>query len=235
MTKRVFYCVLSLWATSPFQAQALQQYVLKDHQKTDVMVSSTETNRISLKGDRIHQVIGVEEAYAVETDEQGGQIFLKALFPEGITPSTLTLITEKGLTHDLRLKPCKQEAQSILLTPARTSQTASAFPGEASALLDFMRDMVLQKERDDVVLDRSPKEPRRKTHEIKGRVTFTYEDDLYKGLGVTITNPHPYEVSLDPQAFALPGDAAIAFQHTTLEAKGTTVAYVVRRKSPLPF
>lgn len=103
---------------------ALQTYPLIDQQRTTVTISQTEQNRIAVLNDRIQQVFGADGAFDVESDEEAGQIFLLAtksrfsLSDKPLKPMTMTIITETGLTQDLKLIPQDIEAQSILFKPA---------------------------------------------------------------------------------------------------------------------
>jgi hypothetical protein len=104
--------------TQPFAPlMALQTYPLVDHQKTKLEISQTELNRIAVSGDRIQQVFGAEGLFDVQTDDEGGQIFLKLNRGES-KPITVTLITEEGLTQDLKLIPQAIDSQSILFKPS---------------------------------------------------------------------------------------------------------------------
>jgi type-F conjugative transfer system secretin TraK len=96
---------------------AVQILPLKDHGSSEVLVSSTEHTRISVENDRISQIFGMDGRLSFELDEMNGQVFITP------TPGTeghlllITLTTEKGLTHDLRIKPIKRPAEAILLRP----------------------------------------------------------------------------------------------------------------------
>lgn len=55
-------------------------------------------------------MFGAEGTFDVQSDEEGGQIFLKVtsgsyLDAHPIKLSTITIITESGLTQDLRITP----------------------------------------------------------------------------------------------------------------------------------
>lgn len=105
---------VSLLASS---ANAVQILPIKDHGSSEVLVSSTEHTRISVENDRIAQLFGIDGRLSFELDETNGQVFITP------TPGTeghsllITLTTEKGLTHDLRVKPSRRSAESILLRP----------------------------------------------------------------------------------------------------------------------
>ena len=104
---------------------ALQTYPLIDHEKTTISVSQKEYTRMAVLGDRIQQIFGAEGAFDVQMDEEGGQIFLMlrkgGRVPHESEGFSLTLITEEGLTQDLKLIPQEIESQSILFKPSRAS------------------------------------------------------------------------------------------------------------------
>ncbi len=110
--RKIILITASLFASS---ASSIQVLPLKDHGSSEVMVSSIEHTRISVENDRIAQLFGIDGRLAFELDEMNGQVFITP------TPGTegqsllITLTTEKGLTHDLRIKPTKRIAEAILL------------------------------------------------------------------------------------------------------------------------
>ena len=224
--------IFSILVLSVFKVQALQTYILKDQQKTGVTVSRTESNRISVQDDRIHQVFGVHEFYAVETDEQGGQVFLKALFPEEVTPFTLTIITEKGLTHDLRIQPQDIEAQSILLKPVKVQKGSVFHSSSQQEILDFIKDLALRSERDTYgFINHQPHDILPRLEGLKVIALVSYETDDLKGIIFQLKNTNPYDVPLRAKDFALPKDRALAFKNSMLSAFSVTELYVVRGKS----
>lgn len=96
-------------------ANAVQILPIKDHGSSEVFVSSTEHTRISVENDRIAQLFGIDGRLAFELDEMNGQVFITPTSGTEGQSLLLTLTTEKGLTHDLRIKPTKRAAEAILL------------------------------------------------------------------------------------------------------------------------
>ena len=105
---------LGLMALGSTEVQAVQSFNLVDHQRTEIMVSNQQMNRIAVKGDRIQQVFGADEHFHIETDDHGGQIFLKFLSNQMLEPVSITIVTEAGLTQDLTLMPDDLDAQTVL-------------------------------------------------------------------------------------------------------------------------
>ncbi len=112
-------------------ASAVQILPIKDHSSSEVLVSSTEHTRISVENDRIAQLFGIDGRLSFELDEMNGQVFITP------TPGTeghsllITLTTEKGLTHDLRVKPTKKSAEAILLRPKTQGLQEKLSPPES--------------------------------------------------------------------------------------------------------
>jgi hypothetical protein len=99
---------LCMMATGPVAAK--KQILFLDDDKTlDVKVSDTGMTRLSFEGDRIQDVLGLEEGVATERDEKGGQLFIKSLQ----TRQNLTLITEGGNMQDVTLIPAKINSGSV--------------------------------------------------------------------------------------------------------------------------
>lgn len=129
---------------------ALQTYPLHDHQSTTITISENEHNRIAILGDRIHQIFGAEGAFDVQSDEEGGQVFLRTLTTSHSKPIPITMITESGLTQDLKLIPKAIESQSILFNPSKLSRENQLIREEKkeslSGLINLIKAMVADKD-----------------------------------------------------------------------------------------
>ena len=112
-------CKFPLLAATIFTSSvsAVQILPIKDHGSTEVLVSSTEHTRISVENDRIAQLFGIDGRLSFELDEMNGQVFISPTSGTEGHSLLITLTTEKGLTHDLRIKPTKRPAEAILLRP----------------------------------------------------------------------------------------------------------------------
>lgn len=78
-----------------------------------VKASSNGVTRISVKGDKLRDVMGLEENVIVEKNETDGQIFLRNVKNQQI----ITLITENGVLQDLTLVPGAKGSMNIVLKP----------------------------------------------------------------------------------------------------------------------
>ena len=93
---------------------ALQELTVKDQDKIDVTISSSDVNRIAFTNDEIKSVYGSLSLVHVEKDEDNGQIFLTPKARK-TKPFTLSLISASGATVDLRVKAVKGESETLLL------------------------------------------------------------------------------------------------------------------------
>lgn len=111
--------VLGLSLIMISKSNALETLQIKDQGQIDALISSKDHTRLAVKGDRIAQIFGVDERLNVDLDETNGQIFLRPM--PGLENSNffITIVTEKGITQDLRLKANKKEAEAILLNPEK--------------------------------------------------------------------------------------------------------------------
>lgn len=108
---RVILLVFCLFGSlSAFAAD----YVINEKKRIIVPISSSEPNRVRVENDRILEVIGLDDTYFLESDEKLGQIFIKA--DEGGKDAVFTIITEKGVTQDLKLvRKEKLSSQVVIL------------------------------------------------------------------------------------------------------------------------
>lgn len=108
-----------------FAKAEVQKYPLNESKRVEGVISGSEANRIRIEGDRIVEVIGLSEDFALESDERLGQIFVKSGFlKSGIVKSggessknaVFTVVTEKGKTQDFKLKvKSKLDGQIIFI------------------------------------------------------------------------------------------------------------------------
>ena len=93
-------------------AQALQQVSVHDQNRVEVSISNTDVNRIALVSDRVKAIYGGQDQAHFTTDEETGQVFITTKRSDVFG---ISLITEKGFTIDLNLKPSDITSETILL------------------------------------------------------------------------------------------------------------------------
>lgn len=82
-----------------------------DKKSLIVNVSTNGLTRLSVKGDRLREVIGLDETVTVEKDEANGHLFLKGINSK----QTITVVTEGGDLQDLTLVPGAKGSTTIVL------------------------------------------------------------------------------------------------------------------------
>ncbi len=101
--------------------EAAMLHPLNDEKVIEVGISGQGLTRITVKNDRILNVFGLATEYALETDTDQGQIFIR---PSSMNPISLTLTTEKGFTQDLRLIPKEKAPEALILEDRQDPEKA---------------------------------------------------------------------------------------------------------------
>lgn len=236
---------LSLLGTSCF---ALQTYPLVDQQGTKVIISQREQNRIAVLGDRIQQVFGADGTFDVESDEDGGQIFLIAAksgfskfdAPSVIKPMTITIITEEGLTQDLKLIPKDIEAQSILFKPTLAlPEEPKENQNHLQQVINLLKAMVKNEELGGytkIPLEKVPPPlPLRAIpfKSLKLRHIATYKGVQFTGKIYTLLNLGKEALSLKESDFVSPQDISLSLSKPVIHGHETITLYVVTRELPV--
>lgn len=110
LNKKCLFTLLLLGTAS----DAALLHPLNDEKVIEVPISGQSLTRITVKNDRILNVFGLATEYALETDTDQGQIFIRPGSGSS-NPISLTLTTEKGFTQDLRLIPKEKAPEALIL------------------------------------------------------------------------------------------------------------------------
>lgn len=89
-----------------------QELVMDESRAIDVDVSRDGLSSVSVKGDRIKEVLGLSEEVSVEKDESNGLLFLRGVKNK----ENITILTEGGEMQDVVLKPSSKGSTRIILT-----------------------------------------------------------------------------------------------------------------------
>jgi hypothetical protein len=94
-----------------------QERTIKPDGVVKGFVSITEQTRIHIVGDRIRRIQPPPAGFEAISDAKTGDVFLNPLPLQASTKVTASyLITEKGHTVQLRLKPTKKAAEQVMIT-----------------------------------------------------------------------------------------------------------------------
>lgn len=219
---------LGLLALGSTEVQAVQSFNLVDHQRTEIMVSNRQMNRIAVKGDRIQQVFGADEHFHIETDDHGGQIFLRFLSNQMLEPVSLTIVTEAGLTQDLTLMPDDLDAQTVLFK-AGVGKVESEEKGMSRE--DKIAALILAMAAGDRlegydIKTIGPREDDESNPAFKA--IKTYEGESFKGIVYCLQNDREDVLKVAEQDLAMYGDLALSLSSTTIEPGTSAQLYVVQ-------
>lgn len=226
MSKRIPLMLGVLLSTEAF---AIQNLPLIDHQRSDLTISKHQLNRIAVRGDRIHQIFGVDENLHVETDEQGGQIFIKCAHPH-THPVSLTIITEGGLTQDLTLTPEDVEAQTVLFKPGvQKDQAVEEDASSQDQMKRLMQAMIVDQKIDGYEIT--------SVSDGQGNGCFKafkhYMGSDYIGIHYIFKNEGDEAVLLTEPSLAQPGDLAVSLSHTNVAPDECVSLYVIQEAKVL--
>lgn len=221
----------SLFASS---ANAVQILPIKDHGSSEVMVSSTEHTRISVENDRIAQLFGMDGRLSFELDEMNGQVFITP------TPGTeghsllITVTTEKGLTHDLRVKPTKRPAEAILLRPKTQDFQERFSPSESyqGIMLELIKSYIsgVSKEPYKAVLLQKSASEKIKPNLILQPIKEIHSPQ-FVGRVYHLKNEGDATLLLSPHQFARFKPLAIAFSTRVLKASSSAEVLLILARS----
>jgi hypothetical protein len=99
---RLLSLVLILF--SFFCSFGAREYITNTRQELDVPIARKGLTRIVFERDRVSKVIGNEDEYHIEGDNDTGQIFIS---PKTDGKIHVAIMTEKGLVQDINLLPDK--------------------------------------------------------------------------------------------------------------------------------
>ena len=209
---------------------ALQTYPLVTQQKTTIPISQDQQNRIAIANDRIQQIFGAEGSFDVQSDDVSGQIFVKCVNSQPTKPQTITIVSESGLTQDLKLLPQKIEFQSVLLKPIVTPENPEkSQPSYLQHLVDLMTAMIGGQKRDAYKVtglqhaERSFKEP------LVIKNQLIYRGEYAEGYIYHLKNEGEETLSLKEKNLALPQDLALALTKNSLPPGEETYLFVITK------
>lgn len=213
--------------TFPFTIFA-QDFVVKDGQAIDALISSENLNRIYLKDDRIASIKALEGQFQSQHDAQTGELYLKPSLTYQDKPINLFLTSEQGFSYSLTLKSGSKTPQTIMLDnlQAYSMDEKINAQNEIHALLN---QMYLGQGNDEFV---------RQVINIEGKLTIrdkvailhqaNFWGQDYVGEVLMITNDSDEAVILHEADIADNNTVALVLLSHELEPEQYTVAYRVK-------
>jgi type-F conjugative transfer system secretin TraK len=228
--------ILMMASTLSLPCEALHILPIKDHETTEIEISNYEHTRISVENDRITQLFGIDGRVSFEVDELNGQVF--------ITPSPdlkgnavlITVTTEKGLTHDLRIKPTQKPADAILLRPHAQSiqgRVSQEFKPYEKAIVELVEAYLRGKNTEDYQFTDLEEQIIDKIYpELELTQSRQIHSPQFIGKVYQVKNEGEETLLLSPHDFVKFEPFAIAFQKRDLKPSEQTEVLIIVRKKP---
>lgn len=234
--------IFAFTATLSGQADAAILRTLDSSKTIEVPIAQEGLTRITVEGDRIHNVFGLADQYVLEADEDQGQVFIRPVDP-ALGSINLTITTEKGHTQDLRFLPKNQTPEALVLQEEQDKKESAGSPRKLSkALSPTVRDTITRDEVETLLHaceeNRIPlgyKSVSLTLPTLKGPYLLVRElkAQTLRGLTYKVANSSNKPLHLSEETFArsigasLPPIVAILMPHKPLNPKETAYVYVV--------
>jgi hypothetical protein len=124
-------------------ARGVEAFQVKQNEVIIAKVAKNGITRIAFERDRISKVIGNDNYYQIDGDNETGQIFLTPKLIGKVEKIHLTLMSEKGLVQDITLLLDKSiESQTILISDSEDNshkQLATLLSSEQNRKSKFVQ------------------------------------------------------------------------------------------------
>ncbi|MFA6038452.1 MAG: type-F conjugative transfer system secretin TraK [Legionellales bacterium] len=206
-----------------------QDFVVKDGQTIDALISSENLNRIYLKDDRIESIKALEGQFQSQHDAQTGELYLKPNLAYQEKPINLFITSEQGFSYALTLKPGSKTPQTIMLDNLQAYSIDEKInaQNEIHALLNQMYMGIGNDEFVRQVIDVEGKSIIRDEIAISHQTNFWGQD--YVGEVLLVTNDSDKTITLHEEDVADNNTIALVLLSHELEPEQYTVAYRVKR------
>lgn len=231
---------ISLFLTMFFFSLNAEQFKMTGN-LIKAKISYQNLNRISVKGDKIDSLVGIDTAFHFEKNEKTGEVFIRPTEDNGYNPISISVTTISGKTQDLLLEVVNGEATSIELISEGSvcddfserfleeySDAEEGFGGDyeeniAAIMKKFITLPSKYKKIDVPTKDRS--------HDyVVAKFQEAYRIDGFLCLKFQIeVKQENYSCVLDERMFSRKGDIALSLSTLHLEKNHNATLYVLRR------
>jgi hypothetical protein len=198
-------------------------------------ISLQHPNRISVKGDKIASVSGLEQAFYYEKNEKTGDGFLRPTEANGRNPISLSITTSSGKTQDLLLEPTDGDPSTLELIGEE--QAGGAVPDTGndnlalptgdyeSGIAEAMKRAISEKD----VVEAAENIPDRKYGIFRAKFEKCYFVKGYLCCKFSVTADVDGELSPQENHFSEAGDVALSFSNLKISKGNPAYLYVLRR------
>lgn len=219
-----------------FSSLCAESFKMSDNAiKTNI--SYQNLNRITVKGDKIDSILGIETAFHIEKHDKTGDAFIRPTEDNAYNPISLSVVTTSGKTQDLLLNVVDSEAKNIELISEEIEQR------DLSEVLDISASSEDSSGSDyEETISGAMKKFINISASIKGVEVTGAEDRNYAHIKATFESGYrmdgflclKYKITtdkedhLDERMFSKKGDIALSLSELTGKSRNTYL-YVLRK------
>jgi hypothetical protein len=202
-------------------------------------ISYQNLNRISVKGDRIESILGIDTAFHFEKNEKTGEGFIRPTEDNGYAPISLNLTTMTGKTQDLLLEPVDGDPNSIELladavSPEDISPLMDLAAQEEGSSNDYEETIsAVMKKFINLPCNRPTVEvmnvAARSYQHLKASFCSAYMLDGFLCLKFKISTEKEGKSTLDERMFSRRGDVALSLSTLSFGKNRYAILYVLRK------
>ena len=226
--KKIIWLLVALVAT---EAMALQVKPIANNEITQANISARELSRISIRGDRIQYVRGVDGAYTFKADKQSGAIYIKPSLAYQAKPFTIHVETEGHHHYRLLLTPKDVPAETVVLmsdtTMSPVTRKASLHINALVLLTGYMHQGKAPV--DYVIIEQAKKKAPATSKGLIKQLQTTYKGKYLVGYVYQLDNQSDVALHLQEKTFYQPNTLSVALDNHGLKSKGSTRLYVIER------
>lgn len=212
------------------------------HELIKAKISYQNLNRISIIGDKIDSLVGIDTAFHFEKNEKTGEIFIRPTEENGYTPISVSVTTVSGKTQDLLLNVVDGDAKAIELVSDNSEDSSEqAFPNEYFPEMEDGTGETDYEERLSAVMKKFINQPSKyrtipmkvpdRSHTyVTAKFQEAYRIDGFFCLKFEITTDREgVSYILDERMFSQKEDIALSLSTLRLDKNRTATLYVLRR------
>jgi hypothetical protein len=200
-------------------------------------ISYQNLNRISVKGDKIDSILGIDSAFHAEKNDKTGEAFIRPTEDNGYTSISLSVTTMSGKTQDLLLEVVDGDANSIeLVSDTSAVSPDSLFGGiGAEANTNDYEEAIscVMKKFINLPTSQQGLEFTGVTDRFHSHLKATFESGYYMDgflcLRFRVTTDKEGVFRLDERMFSKEGDVALSLSDLALGKNRKATLYVLRK------
>lgn len=231
------FCLLTFMGAPSWALKST--FSMNEEKPLTIQVTNQGPIRISVQGDRLHSVMGLEETVTFDKDETHGVLYIRAV----TTPQIISITTEGGLFQDITLEPKEGGISHVVMVPPKglngLSDAQPSFPlvgaqytpglGEPDRILVLMKQLSQGLGVEEVV---STLSNRTTAYGLVAKPIRGLFWENKMGVVFAVQNESDTTHNLLEKDFYQSGDDALSLDQQQLEPGETTYLRVVCERKP---